>query len=548
MNFRGSNVLYLGLAGGAVGVLVGIYTLLRTQAYTSGFSGSDEPAHFLNAYLIAMYIQDWLGTSPLKFAADFYIHYPKITIGHWPPAYYGLVGLLFLVIPATTQTAFLINLFVAALPSAGIAIALGRLVNPRIAIIGATVYAFTPLVWEGQAFFMLDQALTGCCIMATLAWLRFVSKPGLATALVFSMLCALAVLLKGNGWLLGLLPVYYVLLTSRYDLLRKKNLYVAGLIAALVVVPWYLATAGISADGFNYKAGWSYAFLALSTNITAFQSNLGLLSFVFVLFAVVIEFCNRRRDPVRWSYISACLSLILSTLTLQSLVPADIVDRYIAPALPPMLILAIVGMTHCHGFIERKFRRSVGWTVSAVFVATMLAPGLLHLLNRQPKPDYRMADVASLQKEKPTPGIWLIDGSSNAEGAFIAEMAIRDSSLSNYMVRASKLLATSNFMGANYQLKYTNEDEILREIKRLGIQTIVIARNNSQPAFPHSQQLINALEKPESDYVKKTSFPFRVVQGSADVYEAISNVSPNFEALRKDALPLKASKLTNSPF
>lgn len=545
MNFRSYNVLHLGLAGGAIGILVGIFALVRTHAYTSGFSGSDEPAHFLNAYLISTYIQHWFGTNPLKFATDFYIHYPKITIGHWPPAYYGLVGLLYLIIPATTQSAFLINLFIAALPSAGIAIALGKLVDKRTAIIGAAVYSFTPLVWEGQTFFMLDQALAACCIAATFAWLRFTTRPGWTNALVFSLLCTFAVLLKGNGWLLALMPLYYVLLTSRYDLLLNKYLYGAASIAVLIVVPWYLATAGISADGFNYKAGWSYAWLALTSNFSAFGANLSMLCFMLVLIALGVEFRARNVNAIRWSYISACLSLILATLTLQSVVPVDIVDRYIAPALPPFLVLTMIGLIHFNEFVKMKVGRTMAYIISAIFLSVMLAPGLMHIVKRHPKPDYRMSEVADFEKQLAS-GIWLIDGSPNIEGAFIAEMAIRDQSLSNYVVRASKLLAVSNFMGSNYRLRFSNEDEVLHEIARLGIKSIVIAGNKDQPAFAHSELLLRALEKPNSNYAKKASFEFRVVRGRVDVYEAITKVLPNFEAVRKDGLPSKASKIVDS--
>lgn len=546
MTSQGLSVFRLGLAGGVIGVSAGIFALLRTHAYTSGFSGSDEPAHFLNAYLISTYIESWLGTNPLKFASDFYIHYPKITIGHWPPAYYGMVGLLFWVIPATVQTAFLINLLITALPAAGVAIALGRLSGTRSALIGASVYSFTPLAWEGQVFFMLDQALAACCIAATLAWLWFAAAPGWKRAIIFSLLCAFAVLLKGNGWLLLFMPLYYILLATRYDLLTRPYLYGAALAAAILVVPWYFATAGISADGFNYKAGWSYAVMAFNTNMGSFRSNLGLLSFALVLIAVIVEFRARHLDGVRWGYISACASLILSTLTLQSLVPADIVDRYIAPALPAVLVLAIIGLNHCYQFIKANGHSFAASVVGVTLLVSMFAPGFTHLVERRPKPDYRMAAVAEIQKNYSTPGIWLIDGTSNAEGAFIAEMAIRDKSLSTYVVRASKLFADSNFMGSKYQLRFRTEGELLREIERLGIRNIVIARYSNQSAFPHSEQLLHALEQSTSSFKKIASFAHRENPGITEVYESSTTVVPNFEAVRKDGLPSKASAIVNS--
>jgi len=67
--------------------------MIQAQSFSAGFSGADEPSHFLNGYFISSYLQHHFGTNPMAFATDFYIHYPKISIGQWPPAYYGLLSL-----------------------------------------------------------------------------------------------------------------------------------------------------------------------------------------------------------------------------------------------------------------------------------------------------------------------------------------------------------------------------------------------------------------------------------------------------------------------
>lgn len=546
MSSQGRSLVLLGSGGLIIGLLAGVLALLRTHAYTSGFSGADEPAHFLNAYVVSMYMQSWFSSNPMAFAADFYTHYPKISIGHWPPAYYALLGPVFLVIPPSIKAAFLINLIVSALPAASVAMTVGYLSGRRAAFIGAAVYALAPLVLEGQSFFMLDQALAASCVAATIAWVRFVAAPGWKRALLFSFLCAFAVLLKGNGWLMMFVPVYYMILTKNYRLLAKPYLYGAALAAAVVVVPWYWATAGIAADGFNYKAGWTYAIMALSTNVGFVRFNIGVASFVLALIAISVEYRTRHTTPRRWGIVSACLSLILATLTLQSLIPVDIVDRYMAPALPAIVVLAFLGLQQCHDFLVRQGYAAIGTFIAVLLVASMLAPGAAHMWERNPKPDYRMAEVAKIQKNYSSPGIWLIDGSSNAEGAFIAEMAISDRSLSNYTVRASKLFAQTNFMGSKYQLKFADAQGVLREIEHLGIRNIVIAQSGGRYAFPHSEQLVAALNLPASTFKKIASFDHVSSIGKTDVYESTVSPVPNFSAARKQGMPEKASAMMNT--
>ena len=546
MSSQGRSLVLLGSGGLIIGLLAGILALLRTHAYSSGFSGADEPAHFLNAYVVSMYLQSWFSSNPMAFAADFYAHYPKISIGHWPPAYYALLGPVFLVIPPTIEAAFLINLIVSALPAAGVAMTLGYLSGRYAAFIGAGVYALAPLVMEGQSFFMLDQALAASCVAATIAWVHFVAAPGWKRALFFSFLCAFAVLLKGNGWLMVFVPVYYMILTKNYRLLAKPYLYGAALAAAVLVVPWYWATAGISADGFNYKAGWDYATMALAANLGFVRFNVGVVSFFLALTAIIVEYRARHTTPARWGIVSACLSLIMATLTLQSLIPVDIVDRYMAPALPAIVVLAFLGLQQCYDFLARQNYAAMGALVTVLLVASMVAPGVSHMLERHPKPDYRMAEVAKVQQNYSSPGIWLIDGSSNAEGAFIAEMALRDRSLSSYTVRASKLLADSNFMGSKYQLKFAGGQGVLREIEHLGIRNIVIAQSSGRFAFPHSEQLVAALNLPASSFKKIASFDHVNSLGKTDVYESTASLVPNFAAVRKQGLPAKASAMIHT--
>ena len=56
----------------------------------------------------------------------------------------------------------------------------------------------------------------------------------------------------------------------------------------------------------------------------------------------------------RWRVVSGCLSLVFATLTLQSLVPADLVDRYLAPALPAVVVIAFIGIGAIYDFLIRN--------------------------------------------------------------------------------------------------------------------------------------------------------------------------------------------------
>jgi hypothetical protein len=542
----GGSSLVTGSAGFLIGLLMGILAIFVTGAYSNGFSGADESAHFLNSYFITSYLKGHVGANPLAFATDFYVHYPKISIGHWPPAYYGLVGLLFLVIPATVETAFLINLFFSALPVAAVAVILGYMVNRPAALLGAALYALTPLVMEGQAYFMLDQVLAAVCVATSMAWFAYSAKPGWPRALMFAALCTFAILIKGNGWLLVFVPVYHMLLTRNWRLLKLPHVYGAALAALVIVFPWYWLTSRIAADGFNYQAGFDYALTAFSAGIGHLYDNLGLPGMLLAALAISVEFRKRRQHPIRWSITSTCLSLVLATFTLQILIPVDIVSRYMAPALPPLVILAISGLQTVYtSRLHHRF--PIGGGIAAfALIALMFAPGVKHLAERTAKPDYQAAKAITLLATDLPHNLSLIDGVSNAEGAFMAEMALQDPGLRHYAIRASKLFADTNFMGTRYAPRFSAPQELLAEMKRLGINNVIIIRAGNEPAFPHSLQLAEALHLPGSPYRLVAVLHHGSRQGTTAVYESTAEIRPDLDAVRQLGIPAKVSNIINT--
>jgi hypothetical protein len=519
----------------ALALAAGLLSLLVSGAWSAGFSGADEPAHFLNSWFVSAYVEDALGENPLAYAAEFYLHYPKISIGHWPPAYYGLVAPLFWVLPATPAAAFAINLFVSALPALGVAALLLRTHGRVAALGGALLWASLPLALEAQAFFMLDQPLAACTLAAAIAWLAYTAKQTLTRIMLFAGLAALSILIKGNGWLIVLVPAFHIALTGRWTLLRPLRLYAGAAAGAALVGPWYAATAGISADGFNHRPGIAYAAEAVAANVTALAGNVGLLGLMLAALGAGAAFRRRRQAEAAWAVAALCLSLILATMALQSIVPVDLDPRYMAPALPALCVLIVGGLVFL-------LRLGGAIRLAAAACAAMLAlPAAAFFAAGEAKADLRLEGAAILASAEPGPGAWLIDGGSGAEGAFIAAMAVRDRDLERYTVRASKLLAESDFMGNRYRLRYSRPDEIAAELKRLGIGGIVLSHRHGIEPFPHAAQLEAAVRSPASGYRLAAALPHRGRPGMTEIWRARTPVTANIEAVRELGLPQKAA-------
>ena len=61
----------------------------HASAYTHEIGGDpDEPAHYVTGLLFHDYIGAGLPAKPMGYAENYYLHYPKIALGHWPPMFY----------------------------------------------------------------------------------------------------------------------------------------------------------------------------------------------------------------------------------------------------------------------------------------------------------------------------------------------------------------------------------------------------------------------------------------------------------------------------
>src|SRR4051794_28093637 len=57
--------------------------------YQSDFGGyADEPAHYVTGLMVHDYIATGFPGRPQQYAENYYLHYPKVALGHWPPVFY----------------------------------------------------------------------------------------------------------------------------------------------------------------------------------------------------------------------------------------------------------------------------------------------------------------------------------------------------------------------------------------------------------------------------------------------------------------------------
>ncbi len=509
----------------------------------AGFSEADESSHFLNTFLIWRYLSEGIPGNPLAFAQDLYLSYPKISIGHWPPLYYALVAPFYFVLPFEPATAMTVNVLTAMAPAALIALVVLRFATWRWALFAGLLYALVPLVLKSERFFHLDQAVAAVGLGGAIVWARFARAPSYRWAMFYGVLAGAAILIKGNGWILGLVPAFHIALSGRWGLLADRHTFSGAAVALAIAVPWQLVTLKISADGFGFDPGLDFALTALRFNLVAMWNNLGAAGFVIAAGALVVSFRRSYRDTEFRHAGEICGALVLAALALQSIIPVALVDRYMAPAIAAEVILVVMGLVMAQrsgmfpgGIVPRSL-------IAVTAVAALALPGAMFLWNDTPKADLRMDQAAAAAISKRQPRITVIDGSSGAEGAFIAEVAVRDAGRSNYVVRASKLLSRSNYLGGDYELIAETPVATTAVLQELGVGAVVLERRPGMAPYPHGVILLQALEAEGSPFRRAATLAHRNREGVTHVFVRKSPIAADLDRLRDVNFASRQAKL-----
>jgi hypothetical protein len=151
----------------AFGVLLGLIVTFQVLdgAYASSFGVSiegnnDETAHLVTSLMIRDLITSLDFRHPWQFAQDYYYHYPRVAIGHWPPALYGTIGIWFLAFGASHATSMIFIAIVAATTATVIYFTGKRLIGRWAGVLSAVLFLASPLVQESSARLMPEHLVT----------------------------------------------------------------------------------------------------------------------------------------------------------------------------------------------------------------------------------------------------------------------------------------------------------------------------------------------------------------------------------------------------
>jgi hypothetical protein len=446
----------------------------RARREPGGFHQNfDEGSHFTTALMIRDYVLHGLPANPVAFAKTYYLHYPKVSFGSWPPLFHIALGLWMIVAPATHGSA----IFFVSLLTGLLAILAFRMAQRGLPPIVAIAVALA--VWLAETTQVLTraaQADTQYSLLSALAvylFADYVTRPDHQSAFWFGAACFGALLTKNNAMFIAISGAIVLLMTSRWSILRRLDLWVAVLPAVLAFGAWQWLTLPFVRYNMKGVTGES------TPGLTLFVYGSELLHLIwpallpFVLFGIWKRIGEPRlRGKLADSTDAASLGLLLGPCLFHAMLPHDVNQRYLLPSLVALLIFAAYGIQEVLSLVRLTPALRVPLTA-----AILCIPALAVRIPPDVSMGYSTVAAALTNNSIPQdPPSMLIVSSFGGEANLVAEIASREARPGHWLLRSYKILRRhTGRLNRQTELVTTDPEEMLAYLQDLPVSLIVIA-------------------------------------------------------------------------
>jgi len=468
----------------------------HARAFYSEFGWHpDESAHYITGLMVHDYIAAHHFSSPVAYAENYYLHYPKVALGHWPPFFYALEGAWMLAF----STSRFSMLFLMTCTTALLGFLVWRSLRDRVpaamALVAGLAVVTSSEIQINSSMLMSDMLVALLCLAAALTFAQYLKTEESGWAVLFGVLSALAFLTKASAICLALVPLAAIAGARKWHLLRRGSLWSSALIIVVACGPWYarmnhgnqstMAQPVITPDYFFHAAAFYGIGLAKIAGVAFPALFLATLSWDE-------EFSAIDRG-LAWSLAGLIGGVILTVL----LIPAALERRYLLPAIPALVILL------CYGCASLRRRAAMirvrnripavvaRLAIAAIFIAAVvLAPvkgvGGFDQVARRILADARFHDSISL-----------VASDAVGEGMFVSDVGMDDKQRPEHIVlRGSKMLADVAWIGRDYRSLFDSPEELLSYLD--SVPVVLVVSDHSMPEhlyLPHEKLLDQAIQK-----------------------------------------------------
>ena len=474
-------------------MLLGIVLLI--SRHDGAFRGEfgdfpDESAHYVSGLMVRDYLTSFHASRPFQFAEMYYLHYPKVAVGHWPPLMYLIEGLWMILFSPSRASLMCLMAALTAL----IGIIVYRMLRDRVgmwcALSASVVTMALPVTQDYTTRVMADIPLTLFSLVAALFFARYLDLESLKDSLGFGAFAAMALLTKGNAAALALLPPVAILLSRKWQLIRRFSLWSSALLVVAVCGPWYwMARRMLNGDTWvQTSPSSSYVLFAAHAFSQRFPMILGWPLLILAALGLCVRVRRIIQDPKSNSFWIAMISLAFSYFAALCLIPVgSIEDRYLLPAVPALVALSVGGLDWLAEFLPMARAKS------ATLGVTLIALFAISPFRFRTGRNYGFAPIAETLDSSPEfrDDVMLIASDSNGEGMFISEAALHEHRPGHFILRATKVLSIEDWNGTRIRQIFDSPQQVEQYLDSVPVSVVLIDRSSSKEDFRDYERLLD---------------------------------------------------------
>ncbi len=467
-------------------------------AFHSEFGGHpDEAAHYVTGLMFRDYLTQLPFISPIRYAEIYYVHYPKVAIGHWPPFFYMVQAAWGLLFPPSRVSMILLMALMTTLLALTVHLTIRKKFGNPLAIGSALLLLTLPMVRQYSQMVMAEMLIALLGFWAVTCLSRFLDTEKWEWIGGFTLFATLAILTKGNGLALALVPPLALVLGRRPHLLARRHFWYPAVIVPMICAPWYLLTLRMAKDGMmseSFSLDFTKAAIPFFCRELVMITGIGLSLLTGVGFVKQIILPCRKRGVGGES--ACCCALILGVWIFQSLTPASLESRHLVMAVPALLVFLAAGI---HSVAEWLPLRGLSHEKQVLMLmaitAVVFAVERFELPEKAwhgfGEPARRIVSDENFQKS-----VVLISSDERGEGMFVSELAMMEDRPGHILLRSSKMLASSGWSGNPYNLTYATPKEVMAYLDGIPVGIVVIDESVPRlPWYEHHHLLRRTIEQ-----------------------------------------------------
>lgn len=440
--------LYCAAAAGFF--LLCLWIQARSGAWDAPFSAyPDEAAHFTGSVMVRDYLASGFKTGPLTFAQRYYEHYPFFAIGYWPPVFYVVSGVSFLLFGAGRVQA----LMVVAGATAGTAWLILVLVRRRAGWIAGVcaglLFLALPVVQRWTCAVMIDGMVAFFCLAAAVCLIHYLESGTMAASLGFALCASAATLTKYSGAYVCLLSFAAIVCLGRFKLLRSPAFLLQLAVIGALVGPWVFWTRKFYATGLlGWESSGSVPSRMIGPPLAPFELFPPVLLVIIVLGVLALAALPRA---------SACDIVVAGLLYLGltgslAVAPVEVEHRYVMAGTAALIVLSFAGWTALAARLPVAWRRPELAALPPLLLAVYFVPANLFAYPRAPQ--YQIKSAVGWIDSHRSVAQERILVPPDLEGPVIAQFATLKDRGAYHLKRPFKLFSDCDWFTRNYRSKF----------------------------------------------------------------------------------------------